>query len=120
MAPSYERFEAWRAGREMVRTIYRATAAWPGDERYGLTAQTRRAAVSVVLNIAEGATRRGPREFRRHTSIALASLAEVECALTLASDLGFASPPSTDAAAAVHRTGRLLWSLHRSLLRPRP
>jgi four helix bundle protein len=118
MEPPYARFAAWQAARVLVGEVYRETRQWPAAEQFGLVAQTRRAAVSVTLNIAEGSARRGPREFRRHTSIALGSLAEVECACILAADLRFASSDIDTLRTHVRRTGQLLWRLHRSLPPP--
>jgi four helix bundle protein len=61
----YEKYDAWKASHELALAIYRSTEAWPVTERYGVTAQTRRAALSVPTNIAEGSAKLGPREFRR-------------------------------------------------------
>jgi four helix bundle protein len=65
------------------------TAAFPDDERYGLTSQTRRAAVSVPANIAEGCGRETHSEFRRFLYIAMGSARELDCHLLLARDLGY-------------------------------
>ncbi len=86
---SYRDLEVWRRSIDLVEAIYRASSAWPSDERFGLTSQIRRAAVSVPSNIAEGAARRGTREFLQFLSIAKGSLAEVETQLTLAGRLGY-------------------------------
>jgi len=64
------------------------TRAFPGDERFGLTSQMRRAAVSVPSNIAEGQVRRGRKEFIQFLSHAEGSLAELDTQLTLAVELG--------------------------------
>jgi four helix bundle protein len=73
----YEKYDAWKASHELALAIYRSTEAWPVAERYGLTAQTRRAALSVPTNIAEGSAKLGPREFRRYLDISLGSLSEI-------------------------------------------
>ena len=116
MASSFERLVAWRVSMALAKMVYRETAGWPRDERFGLTSQVRRAAYSIPLNIAEGSARHGAREFRRHTSIALGSLAEVECGVHLASELGFGAP-SAELATHLRRTGFLVWRLHQSLPR---
>jgi four helix bundle protein len=73
----YEKFEAWQVAHELALEIYRVTDKWPKEERFGLTIQLRRAALSAPTNIAEGAAKRGNREFRRFLDIALGSLSEV-------------------------------------------
>jgi four helix bundle protein len=86
---------AWQKSRQLVCCVYELTESYPSHERFGLTVQTRRAAISISANLAEGCGRRGSREFARFVDIALGSLYEVESHLYLAIDLGF-----TDAKAA--------------------
>ena len=85
----YHELRVWKKSRDLVLAIYRATAAFPADERYGLTAQLRRAAVSVVSNIAEGAGRNSPGEMTRFVSFAAGSSSEVECQIEIARDLDY-------------------------------
>ncbi len=114
---SHERFVAWQRAHELALAVYRLTAAWPNEAKYGLTAQTRRAAISVPANIAEGAARRGPREFRRFLDIALGSLGELHYLLRLAQDLNILSDPDAARLAALRTsTGQTLWPLYRSVL----
>ncbi|HET8650124.1 MAG TPA: four helix bundle protein, partial [Gemmatimonadales bacterium] len=106
----YTDLEAWKAAHQLVLAVYRATATWPADERYGLTSQVRRAAVSVPANIVEGSARHGPREFRRFVDIALASHAELVYLLHLAADLGYIRPDSLSALHQLtNRSGHLIW-----------
>ena len=95
---------------------YRLTAGFPAAERYGLSAQIRRAAVSVPSNLAEGHNRRSRNAFANHVGIALGSQAEIETQLMLAVSLGFATEddakPVLEHASEV---GRLLHGLVRSL-----
>lgn len=93
---SYRELRAWQASHEMAVNVYRVTSRWPAGERYGLTAQVRRAAFSAAANIVEGSMRRGSREFRRLLDIALGSLAEVEYALEFADDVGVSNPGDGD------------------------
>ena len=72
----YERLLAWQRCHELVLEIYRATKSWPDSERFGLTAQLRRAAVSAASNIVEENARRGPAELARFLQYAVGSLAE--------------------------------------------
>ena len=71
----------------LVEAIYRASADFPEQERFGLTAQLRRAAVSIPSNIAEGAARRSRPEYLRFLSIARGSLSEVDTQLQIAQRL---------------------------------
>nr|WP_263405594.1 four helix bundle protein [Wenzhouxiangella sp. AB-CW3] len=80
---------AWKVAVDLVESIYRLTMRFPEQERFGLTAQIRRAAVSVPSNIAEGAGRIGDREFVRFLGIARGSLSELETQLHIAKRLGY-------------------------------
>ncbi|UCG89199.1 MAG: four helix bundle protein [Gemmatimonadota bacterium] len=84
----YERFDAWKRCHELALSVYQVTKLFPPDERYGLRARARRAAVSAPANIAEGASERGRREFARHLDIALGSLGELTYVLELSRDIG--------------------------------
>ena len=87
MARSYRELLVWQKARALALQIYKATANFPRTETYGLTSQVRRAAVSVVSNIAEGRLTRG--EFTYFLGLARGSLLEVETQLMIAFDLGF-------------------------------
>jgi four helix bundle protein len=81
--------KVWQRSHELTLAIYRASASFPRDERYGLTSQLRRAMMSVPTNIAEGAKRQSQVEFARFLNIAEASLAEADYLLLLAGDLNY-------------------------------
>jgi four helix bundle protein len=111
---------AWQKGVELTVAIYGATREWPSDERFGLTSQIRRAAVSVPSNIAEGHGRSGPNEFQHHVSIAYGSLCEVETHLVLAEQLGFLSQETSQhLLARVTEERKILNGLLRSLRQAR-
>jgi four helix bundle protein len=76
--------------RQLATAVYGLTAGFPVTERYGLTSQMRRAAVSIGSNIAEGCGRHGDRALVAFLQIALGSASELEFQLVLASDLGMA------------------------------
>jgi four helix bundle protein len=113
---AYERFDAWRAAHTLALELYRATDTWPRSERLGLTIQVRRAALSVPTNIAEGAAKRGAREFRRFLDIALGSLAELSYLLRFCRDYGLLTEESwLPLEARRDRTGRLTWGLYHTV-----
>jgi four helix bundle protein len=85
----YRNLVAWQKAMDLAAAVYRATAQFPREERYGLTSQARRAAASIPSNIAEGQGRRSSDdEFVRFLQIALGSLCELETQLELAVRLG--------------------------------
>ncbi len=86
---SYRDLLIWQKSMALAKQIYSITRAFPSDERFGLIAQMRRAAVSVPSNIAEGQARQGRREFVQFLSHAEGSLAELDTQLSLAVDLGY-------------------------------
>lgn len=93
MKKDFRELIVWQKAMEMVTEIYRATQTFPSDERFGLTSQLRRAAVSVPSNIAEGQGRLTKGEFRQFLGNAKGSLAEVETQLMISRNLGYLSDP---------------------------
>ena len=85
----HERLDVWRDSMNLVETIYRLTGTFPHDERFGLTSQLCRAAVSIPSNIAEGAARRSTPEYLHFLSIARGSLSEASTQLQIARRLGY-------------------------------
>ena len=88
---SYRDLETWQVAMEAVLATYRLSSNFPDEERYGLVAQLRRAAVSVPSNIAEGRARRSPKAILNHLSIAIGSLAEVDTQIEIAIRLRYVS-----------------------------
>jgi four helix bundle protein len=74
----FRRLNVWACSHRLALRVYEASAAFPERERYGLTSQTRRAAVSIAANIAEGCGRSGDAELRRFLSIAAGSASELQ------------------------------------------
>jgi four helix bundle protein len=95
---------------------YRATRGLPADERFGLSAQLRRAAVCVLANIAEGSKREHRPDYAHFLNIAEASLAELQCLLVLCDDLGFMSDAQAELRTEADRTASMLSALRRSVL----
>jgi len=81
--------DLWKLSMEFVTEIYTITKIFPSEEKFGLSSQMRRAAVSIPSNIAEGAARRNAREMMQFVYISLGSLAEVETQLEIAMNLNF-------------------------------
>ncbi|MEN6449337.1 MAG: four helix bundle protein [Thermoguttaceae bacterium] len=86
---SYRELIAWQKAMDLVEATYRATSRFPKEEIYGLTAQVRRAAVSIPSNIAEGQGRNTTRDFLHFISIAQGSAKEVETQVLIAERLGY-------------------------------
>ena len=84
---SYQDLEVWKKSIDLAEMIYRVSAQFPPEERFGLTSQIRRAAISIPANIAEGAARKGTGEFLQFLGIASGSLAETETFVILAERL---------------------------------
>ena len=85
----FEKLEVWQLARIFVVKIYKITRAFPRDELFGLVSQLRRAAISILLNIAEGSDRQSDIEFIRFLRISLTSLEEVISGLYISLDQGF-------------------------------
>lgn len=104
--------DVWKLSLDWVEAVYRCSALWPSDERFGLISQVRRAAVSVAANIAEGAGRKGTGEFVQFIGVARGSLAEVETHLLIAGRLGYLTPDQLQPLLAeMERIGRMLSAL---------
>ena len=85
----HKELTVWKKARKFTSIIYKLTDGFPGKEKFGLSSQLQRSAVSVPSNIAEGAARNSDKEFIRHLYIALGSLVEAETQLFIAQDLNY-------------------------------
>ena len=113
---SYQDLEVWKKSIELAESVYQISTRFPPEERFGVTSQVRRTAVSVAANIAEGAERHGTGEFLQFLGIASGSLAELETILILVHRLQMVT--SEQAARLLEQAGevgRLLNGLKRSL-----
>ena len=86
---NFRELKVWQKAHQFVLEVYRVTKSFPAEERFGLTSQLRRSAVSVASNISEGSGRHSEREFGRFLDIAAGSSSESEYQLLLARDLGY-------------------------------
>jgi four helix bundle protein len=109
----FEQLDVWRRAHALVLVTYKRTKLLPDDERYGLSSQMRRAAVSIASNIAEGFKRRGLGDKLRHYNIAQSSLEELRYGFVLCQDLGYCTFES-EHQELVANTGRLLSGLVRA------
>ncbi len=113
---SYRDLDAWQLAMDTVVATYRITRGFPPDERFGLTAQIRRAAVSIPANIAEGRNRLGSGEFRHGVSVARGSVAEVETDLAIGVALDFLDAGDVvELNSKLDRLSKMLFGLHRRL-----
>ena len=92
---SHKDLKVWQEAMNLVVVIYEISENFPSKEIYGLTSQLRRASISVPSNIAEGAGRKGKKEFARFLYIALGSLSELETQLEIASRLTYMNEEET-------------------------
>jgi four helix bundle protein len=107
---------AWQESIEMIKKIYIATSTFPETEKFGITSQLRRAAVSVACNIAEGAARNTKKEFRNFLYISSGSGSEVDTLLLISKELGYLKQPEfNDLVALNDKIAALLNGLIRSI-----
>lgn len=91
MGKPHHNLEVWKRALNFVTEIYKVTAGFPNDEKFGLVSQMRRAAVSIPSNIAEGAARNSKKEFINFLHIAQGSAAELETQILISRNLDFVS-----------------------------
>ena len=106
----------WQKAMDLVTMVYRLTRAFPADEKFGLTSQMQRAAVSIPANIAEGHGRKSTKAYLNHVSIANGSLMELETLLQIAARLEYLENKQLlDALSRTNEIGKMLSGLTRSL-----
>lgn len=94
MRHNFLNLEIWKRSRRLVKTVYQTSKGFPNEEKFGLTSQIRRAAVSVPSNIAEGCGRDTDPQLKTFLGNAIGSLCEVETQVYLSCDLEYI-PEST-------------------------
>ena len=113
---NFEKLEVWQKAIDFADKIYTLTRAFPDDERFGLTSQMRRAAVSISSNIAEGSARHSRDDYARFLEIATGSLFEVVSQSVISRRQGFLSEPGFQQIySAAEEQSRMLSGLRRSL-----
>jgi four helix bundle protein len=86
---TFKDLKVWQKGIDLVREIYRITKNFPQEEQYNLSAQMKRASVSIPSNIAEGFRRKHPTDYKRFLNMSLGSCAELETDIEIARQLGY-------------------------------
>ena len=86
---NYNNLHIWQQAMDLVEEIYKLTASFPIEEKFGLVSQMTRAAVSIPSNIAEGAGRNSDKDFAHFISIAIGSLYELNTQIVLSERLGY-------------------------------
>jgi four helix bundle protein len=115
---THERLEVWKKAIDATLCVYKVTESFPKEEKFGLTSQLRRAAVSIPANIAEGAARTSKKEFCHFLSNAQGSASEVETELLIAHRLGYVSDGDYQPLLnSVDEIGRMLTGLSQQLRR---
>ena len=113
---NYRELMVWQKAMHLAESVYQATRTFPAEERFGLTSQVRRAAVSIAANIAEGQARQSTAEFLRFLSIANGSRAEVETHILLARRLNYVtSDIENELPGQTAQVARMLYGLRNSL-----
>jgi four helix bundle protein len=108
----HEKLDVWKKGIDFVVTLYKTTEKFPKEERFGLTSQLRRAAVSIPANIAEGAGRKSYKEFAHFLSNSQGSASEVETELLIASSISYIEDSSyLTLRSSLDEIGRMLTGL---------
>ncbi|MBK8389385.1 MAG: four helix bundle protein [Saprospiraceae bacterium] len=112
----HKNLNAWIKSFEFVKDIYLVTERFPTEEKFGLISQMRRSAISVPVNIAEGAARKSNKEFIQFLHISLGSLTELDTLILLSKELGFLE--STDCEILIDKLetiGKIIFGLIKSL-----
>lgn len=116
MGKSYRDLKIWQRAVELSVAVYKLTGQFPTDERFGLTSQLRRAAVSVASNIAEGYGRASKGEFRQFVGMARGSVLELQTQLVIAKKLGFGrNQEMATTENLAQETGEMTWALLQKL-----
>ncbi|MEM3422044.1 MAG: four helix bundle protein [Candidatus Hadarchaeum sp.] len=116
MLKDYKDLKVWQKAYHLCLSVYQVTKDFPSEERYGLTSQIRRAAVSVPSNIAEGYGRKTTPEYIQFLYIAYGSICELETQILLAGDLGLIGPRELEGLEAdIREVERMLKALTKSL-----
>ena len=112
----WKKLDVWKLADDLAYKVYQATKEFPKEERYGITSQLRRSALSIPTNIVEGYSRKGDKELSHFISISLGSLAEVKHLVHFSNRLGYLSTESFEELKKGYDIlGRKLWRFYKSI-----
>lgn len=112
----HRKLDVWKMSMEFVREIYQVTESFPKSEVYGLTSQMRRSAISIPSNLAEGAARKGTKEFSQFLNIAQGSISELDTQIELSLMLSYIDKRIyEDLMEKLNAISKMLFGLSRSL-----
>jgi four helix bundle protein len=113
---NFEKLETWQKAIAFADSVYQLTRAFPAEERFGLTNQMRRAAVSISSNLAEGCSRASKSDYARFVEIATGSVFEVVSQATIGRNQGFLKQAEYEQSyGAAEKQSRMLSGLRKSL-----
>jgi four helix bundle protein len=113
---TFKDLKVWQKSHQLVLEIYQLTKVFPSEEKFGLSAQIRRAAISIPSNIAKGFKRKSKKDFAHFLNMADSSLEEVKYQLFLARDLRYFSEEAfNQKQAQCEEVGKMLFGLAKSL-----
>ena len=112
----HRKLDVWKKSMDFVKHVYQVTETFPKSEIYGLSSQMRRAAVSIPSNLAEGAARKGKKEFNQYLNIAQGSVSEIDTQIELSFILNFIDKNLyNDLMDELNTISKMLFGLSRSL-----
>ena len=112
----HRKLDVWKKSMDFAKHVYQATKTFPKSEIYGLSSQMRRAAVSIPSNLAEGAARKGKKEFSQYLNIAQGSISEIDTQIELSFILNFLEKNLyNDLMDELNTISKMLFGLSRSL-----
>ncbi|MFA6152045.1 MAG: four helix bundle protein [Chitinophagaceae bacterium] len=116
MAHNFKELNVWNDSMLLTKTVYSRTQIFPPEERFGLTAQMRRCAVSIPSNIAEGAGRSSNKEFVRFLDIAIASAYELETQVLLSIDFEYIKENALEIINLINSVQKMLIGLKKTIV----
>ena len=112
----WQRLEVWKLADDLAFKVYTTTQDFPKEERYGITSQVRRSALSVPTNIVEGYSRKGDKELAHFVNISLGSLAETKYLIYFSNRLAFfENNVYSELKSGYEKLGKLLWKFYEAV-----